>query len=426
MNRILSLLLLIVVMVVGYFMYKHQDVGYLKLGFAEYKFETSLLVVGATTMVFLVALVLVARALGLAIRSGKRLIAVRKLRQLEALRHSLVQGLIELSEGRFSKAEKILLQKIDQSENKLVTYLLAARAAQLQGAHDRRDEYLRLAHQSTPTADIAIGLTQAELQLAHKQYEQSLATLKRVNEISPKHTFVLKLLAKAYFQLHDWNKLIDLIPDLKKQNVFPQHAMLDFEIKTWSGLMAEHAEQKNLPALDQGWANMPRSLKALPSIVESYARTLIKIGASVKAETVLRKYLSNNWVESTIELYSELDVLTDNDKQVETAERWLTEHQHNAYLLLALGKMHIGRSLWGKARSYLEASLSAKPLPETYLKLAQLLEEHMAEHDQAQDYYRQGLYLVAGGYCNGVLPAPESKPEVEVEEVEPKAQETAD
>ena len=40
--------------------------------------------------------------------------------------------------------------------------MAAARAAQELGAYDRRDEYLRLAHDTTPDAEVAIGIVQAE------------------------------------------------------------------------------------------------------------------------------------------------------------------------------------------------------------------------------------------------------------------------
>ena len=65
--------------------------------------------------------------------------------------------------------------------------------------------------------------------------------------------------------------------------------------------------------------------------------------------------------------------------------------------------MCISRSLWGKSKNYLEASISINPMPENYLKLARLLEEHMEEPSAAQEYYRQGLHLLAGDYGVEIL-----------------------
>jgi uncharacterized protein HemY len=60
--------------------------------------------------------------------------------------------------------------------------------------------------------------------------------------------------------------------------------------------------------------------------------------------------------------------------------------------------MYLSRNDWSKARTYLEASLSVTPLPATYLKLAQLLEDHLEDRKQAQEYYRQGLHMLSGDY----------------------------
>ncbi len=402
MNRFLSVVVIALVTVAGFTMYTQQDVGYINVGFAEHKLETNLLIFGAALLAALFCFLLLLRVLGLFKKIAVFFGARRKTRLAEKARDALSNGLIELAEGRFDKAEKLLLQQVKHSDNALLAYLAAARAAQQQGAHERRDSYLRKAHASTPTAEIAIGLTKAELQLAHNQYEQALATLTLLYELAPKHAYVLKLLGKTYQLLSDWEKLKDLLNDIKKQGVLSTEKMLSLEIETWKGLLSNRTYLKNYEHLTSLWNDTPHHLKTLPDMVEHFARMLIKIGASGKAEEVLRHYLNSAWHESTIILYSELDVLVEN-KQLDAAETWLKEHQHNAYLLLGLGKMCVGRSLWGKARNYFEASIAISPMPESFLQLAMLLEEHMNEPELAQENYRQGLHLLVGDYGDEAL-----------------------
>jgi uncharacterized protein HemY len=54
--------------------------------------------------------------------------------------------------------------------------------------------------------------------------------------------------------------------------------------------------------------------------------------------------------------------------------------------------------LWGKARTYLEASIGIGPQPETYCELANLLHD-LGEEDRARELYRQGLQNVASASC---------------------------
>lgn len=394
MKQILFAMFAACLIAFGYAMYIQQDTGYLQIRFAQYSFETDLLKTGIALLATVIVLLLLSSIYSLLIKFASLFGSKRKLRLADQARQSLEQGLIELAEGRFDKAEKLFLHKISHSENALLCYLSAAHAAQKQGAHDRRDDYLRKAHKSTPTADIAIGLTQAELQFSHEQYEQALATLNSLHELSPKHGYVLYLLAKTYGKLRDWNKLCQLMPELKKLDILPPEKLLPMEISTWKGLYSNCTGPDAVSQLTQLGKDTPKHLKGLPEIVETYAKTLLENNAESDAEQILRNHLNNSWDESIVILYSQLNVLGDN-RQLEEAEKWLQQHQHNSYLLFSLGKMCLLRSLWGKARNYLEASLSIEAMPQTYMVLAQLLEQHMAETTLAQDYYKQGLSILS-------------------------------
>lgn len=402
MNRLLYILLISVITIVGFTMFQQKDLGQISIGFAGYSFDTNLVVFGAAILCALFVVLVLIKSWQLIKKTFIYLGSRRKKRLIEKARLSLSQGLIEYAEGRFEQAEKILLQQIKYSDNRLLVYLSAARAAQQLGAHQRRDEYLRKAHMEAPKADIAIGLTKAELQLAHDQNEQALATLTQLNKLSENHTYVLTLLANTYKHLQDWDNLKKILPALKKHGNLSAESFLAFEIMVCNGQLNKLAKNQNGQLLINFWKDTSHHLKTLPVVIEHYAKQLITTGAAGEAEKTLRLYLNTSWEESGIILYSELDVMADN-KQLEMVESWLEDHQHNAWLLLALGKICISRSLWGKAKNYLEASISISPMPENYLKLARLLEEHMEESIAAQEYYRQGLHLLADDYGEETL-----------------------
>jgi len=402
MKRLFFYLLFAAIIVAGYAMYTNKDMGLMQISFAGHNYQATLFEVGVGALALLLTWLVLSYSFQLLKTFSERFGEKRSQRLVEKARHSQERGLIELAEGRFDKAEKLLLNKIEHNENTLSSYLAAARAAHYQGAHDRRDDYLRQAHISTPDASLAIGLTQAGLQLEHNQTEQALATLNRLNEQAPLHACVLKLLAKAHCKLADWNSLRDLLPDLQRVEALGDEKLLSLEIETWCGLINDRAKTGNVDTLTLLWDEMPSNVKIIPEVVEHYASELIRLHASGEAEQVLRDYLDHSWAESTLMLYAELDVMA-TDKQISTVESWLLNHPHNEHLLLALGKMCISTNNWGKARSYLEASLSVKPMPATYLKLAQLLEDHMDDQLQAEEYYRQGLHMLSGDFGEQAL-----------------------
>ena len=77
------------------------------------------------------------------------------------------------------------------------------------------------------------------------------------------------------------------------------------------------------------------------------------------------------------------------------AEGWLQKRPQNGVLLLALARMSLRNRLWGKARSYLEASIGALPTAAAYRELGVLL-ERMGESDEAIRCYRSGLGFFLG------------------------------
>ena len=366
--------------------------GYVVFSFSDISVETSFIfMLGFLAVTFFLFHYLI-RVISMFLRIPDYLGLRYSHRQAEKSRNALVKGLIEMSEGRFAQAEKILLKQVGHSDTALLNYLIAARSAQQQGAYERRDEYLRLAHESTPSADVAIGITQAELQLAHQQYEQALATLNHLSSIAPKHGYVKKLQARVYQQLGDWENLQQLLDDVKKSKLVNEDKLREIELDTYSGLLNYSIKRNDLQATRQAWQKIPKKLKNNAELLKIYICYLINNQAHDEAEPLIRNYLGNHWRESMVLLYSQINT-SNPQQQLETAETWLREHSRSAALLLALGKLCIKSKLWGKARNYLESSLGIKPIAETYLQLATLLQEKMEEPEKAQDYYKLGLEL---------------------------------
>ena len=137
----------------------------------------------------------------------------------------------------------------------MLNHLIAARASFRLGDVDEARHQLGLAETIDVDAGIAVELTQAELQLTAGQYEQALATLVRARANASKHPYVLELLARAHFQLEDWEALKQLLPDLKKHDLGSSSQLVTIERATWLGLMAAAvAAPDSKAALEATWA----------------------------------------------------------------------------------------------------------------------------------------------------------------------------
>jgi HemY protein len=366
-----------------------EDNGYILIGYGSWTIEGSLALFGLGILVlFLLAYV--------AIRTASRIWHMpervaewrRKRRNLKA-RQALTRGLLELAEGRWKVAERHFTRNVAQSETPLLNYLAAARAAQLQGEHTRRDDYLHLAHESMPSADVAVGLTQAELQLAHQQYEQALATLMHVRSLSPKHTYVLTLLKKLYENLGEWKKLEEMMPELKRRKVISDADYQVLERRVYQERLVQ--ESSSLDALVSYWQLVPKGVRQQQVILIEYCKHMMALDAGSRVEPLIANSLLREWNSELVSLYGHIE-LANPSHQLAVAEGWLQHHAEDSGLLLTLARLSLQNKLWGKARSYLEASIGIAPSAESYQQLGLLL-ERLGDDEEALRCFRAGLAI---------------------------------
>jgi len=366
-----------------------KDNGYFLIGYGHWSVEGSLALLLLTLVLACLLLYLLVRALARLWSMPDRLHDWQGRRRASRARHALTQGLVELAEGNWKAAENHLIRYAHQCETPLLNYLAAARAAQLQGEDARRDDYLKLAHASMPSADVAVGLTQAELQLDHQQNEQALATLNHLRSIAPRHTHVLMLLKRLYINLQDWDKLDRLLPELWKRKAITEQEFRELEIRVYQERMA--ALSRDPDALQQLWQRMPKTLRLRQPFLKTYACYLVELGEGESVAPLIAEFLNKQWDSELVRLYGRIKS-TDAAARLNTAEAWLKTRPQDPDLLLTLARLCLQTRLWGKARSYLEASIGILPKVEAYQELGLLLEQ-LGEADKALECFRTGLGL---------------------------------
>ncbi len=365
------------------------DPGYVLLGYGKYSVETTLL----TLMCGLLAAYFVLRFLLSVFRVPQRVQAWNLQQKRERDRKHLDLGMMELVEGNPHTAEKTLRRLTENTDNPLITYLAAARAAQQQGAIERRDEYLDLAQKMLPKAGLAINLSRAELQMAQGQYATALTTLDSLRKQYPDHSQIIKYLLNIYQQSGDWPRLKQLLPDIKRRKVLTQDALQAITLKVHRKLLLTAAKERDLPALQQLWQELPRQYQQDTELVSVYAGHLLDLHADDAAEVLIKDATARNWDKHLAYLYGNL---RDGDavKQLETVEAWLQQYPNDSQLLLSAARLSMRNELWGKAKSYVEASIGQEATPESYQLLGLLCEKN-EDAPLAMAAYRHGLNMLA-------------------------------
>ncbi len=397
MLRLLIICLVALVFAIGLSMLVVRSPGYVLISYDQFSVEANLWAALAALVLVLALGWFLLRSL-LQIRySGRSLqhwLQGRDARRSEA---QLTAGLIEYIEGRWRRSLKTFSKGAENSPTPLLNYLMAARASEALGEDEQCVQYLKKAEQTTPDANVAIALTQAEIQLKNNQLDECLTTLTRLRSLAPEHPQALRMAATVNQQLGDWNAVQALLPQLRKQKVLGTEALQLLEFATYEGLLTAAGEKDAAPlvAITAQWEGMPKTFKRDPRLLGIHARALAAAGAETQAEILLHGQLQKNWDSSLARLYGTVKG-NDVNKQLVTAERWLQQRPEDANLLLTLGRLSLMNELWGKAREYFSESIRISPDAESYAELGRLL-ANLGEAQQSYDSFHQGLMLSTNG-----------------------------
>jgi HemY protein len=366
--------------------------GFVLLQYGSWSLETSLIIFSFAMLILLIVAYFSLRSLVILKDTPKRISAWTEAKRHKRAGQALTHGLITLEEGRWAEAERILIRHVGNSDTPLLHYLAAARAAQKQGASDRRDGYLSLAHETTEGSDIAVGVVQAELQLDADQKEQALATLQHLREMSPKHPYVLQLLQQLYSDMEQWQEVQNVLPDLRKR-----HVLETAEVKTLSNdtivkqLQTALARQE-WSQMTSLWQKTSNKMRQDAAFLIPYISGQLQQGEFAQAISLIEAFMAKKWNEDLVYQYGLIEQ-GDLLKRLATAESWLKNNEDNALLLLTLGRLAHANGLWAKAEDYLRSSLDRGAQGETHQVLAEVLAAEKKMELAAQQY-KVGLDLM--------------------------------
>lgn len=373
--------------------------GYVLVAFADTTVEMSLaiamVIVFLSTFVIFLALLFL-RAL-LSTRRGLMNWAVN-LRRQRGL-NKTTQGLIAFVEGRWEPARKSLSKAATSSSTPLVNYLFAARASAAIGDGKAVDDFLKHAELSTEGADIAIGLTQAELQINNQQYEQALATLLRVRKSSGHHPVVLSMLSSVYQALNDWPNLLKLLPHLKKANAVTDTEHDNVERRAVCSMLVEAADkEESADQLITCWKQLPNAIKKNVDVVACYAEQLISKDLLEESERLLRQELQRNYNQRLMAFYGFSGKKPFN-KQQAFAEKLLKNHSSDPVLLLALGRIFSRDDNADNAIEYFQKSIALAESAAGYSELASICVAR-SDYKNSADYFARALLCVSEDEIN--------------------------
>lgn len=297
-------------------------------------------------------------------------------------RQSLRDAQRYLLEGRYGRAYAQAKAAWESGWSRGLAALIAARAAHALREFVRCEEWLAKAAQSDDEVRIARLMTEAEFAVADRRFDIAAERLESLRSGGYRHIAALRLSLQTSSALGQWEDVLRLARQLAKHHALTadQAAPLIRRAHLETLRESEGAE------LGRRWRQIPRAEREDLSLVRDAAPLLNAAGESALAAEALQHALDANWDSALTELYGRLEG-GDVVERIAAAEAWLRDHRDDALLLLALGRLCLQVQLWGKAQSYIEASLSVAPSRAAHLELARL-SERLKRADVALQHFR--------------------------------------
>ncbi|MDP2056579.1 MAG: heme biosynthesis protein HemY, partial [Thiobacillus sp.] len=238
-------------------------------------------------------------------------------------------------------------------------------------------------------AELAALLFDAEARLDMKDATGALIAIQSAKAIAPQHTALLRLELKVRQLTGQWDEVDKLLDVLTRSNALESGVATQVRRKAYAENLKRRAEDDR--ALLEYWKKIPADFKADAFVARAAAHAFMQRGGHDTALDVMEAALKREWHEDLVALYGEVRGSSPT-RQIEQAEKWLHAQPRDAQLLLTLAQLCSVQQLWGKAQSYLEASLAIAPSAEGHIRMAEL-KTQSGQPGEACRHYQKALAL---------------------------------
>jgi HemY protein len=316
-----------------------------------------------------IVLYLLIRSVSALIQAPGNLRVWRAEKERADARDAIADALTALFSGRFDHAESAARRAMALDETRDIAATIAAWSTFEGGNAARAIPYLQ-----NITGENAARMRDTSLayvHLAEGRAAEALTILKRLHHIDARNPGVLKMKLEAELAEFAWDEVLATLPKLVQAGLLPESAAEQIRMNAILNLVKKKAASSD--ALLEFWKALPSGSRREPAVAGAVARGLIALGCGADAQQVAEESLEHEWDSGMARLYGDCKGASAL-AQIERAETWLRSHARDASLLLALGKLCMRQGLWGKAQSYLEASIVLEPSLDAHMALANLME----------------------------------------------------
>jgi HemY protein len=331
------------------------NAGYALFVAPPYRVEISL---NAFILFAVAAFVIVHLLLRLAARIARMPAEVRAARRrsnVERARGKQDASVVALLEGRYGKARQFAEEALAVPQSSGLPALVGARAAVDMREFGAAEALLARPDASVSSLTVPRLMLEADMALAQDQPGVALDKLAELKREAGLHTAALRLEVRALTAARRFSEIPPIVDQLVKRKVYEPGQGDLLRASAHAEALTDFRNDAN--GLRAYWNRLSDTDRTSPKVARAGATAFLSLGGDREAADIIARCLERHWDAGLAVLYAKCRI-GDATRQLEIAERWLGSHAQDATLLYALGLLCERESLWGKAQTYLEASLA--------------------------------------------------------------------
>ncbi len=299
-------------------------------------------------------------------------------------------------EGRFQKAEQQALKVLNNKnagDKRHLALMLAAHSADQMDNTEARNQHLAKIAELPEKMQLSRHLLMAESAMAAYDYPAAQQALQAARALNPNLTRLAKLELRYFMDQKDPLQVLNHVAKLEKSGALNSFEVQQYRAIAYRQLLGQCVDGKGLKACLKRIPEADKAGVLAVDIAEKYQQ----LGLYAQAVAWVKKHYPTSRDSALLAtLTHSMTFMSDQEQRraMEDAELWLKSQPQDAQLLLHLGQMAYGKQLWGKAQSYLEASLSIQPSLQAHLALAKVYDD-TGKVAEAEAQRQQALHLMA-------------------------------
>lgn len=294
----------------------------------------------------------------------------------------LGEAFLAYEEGAYQRALGLVRKYGSKGELPASLLFLAAKSSFKLGDLANCRSYLDQAEKTPSSSQLACRLLRAKLNLKLGNAQAALENLDQVKKDSYSNAITTKLLSECYEQEGDFDKVIELLPQLKKLKLVSAEESQAVTLKAITALVQKAQDSNDLVALVN---KLSRNERADAQLMTPIISKMVALGDSVNAGKYASTLLKHSDATPLLEA-----IATWNASVPALLEELSRQDQKSAQpslpLLKALANLELKAGKLSEAKEHLKQAFSLGKGPELYL-LAAELNERLAQYDEATKFF---------------------------------------